>query len=86
MKSPFNLPVRIEDDQYIVAADCELIMTNYDATPAELEAIVMSINNLPNAVKLLGQALPIIDAHRRNSLGDGDLIASAIRNFLRIMK
>lgn len=50
---PFLLPVRIEDEEFLVAANNELILKNWDATPEELEAIVTAINGYNEAASLL---------------------------------
>lgn len=50
---PFKLPVRIEDERFLVAADHELIMEAHGAAPDELEAIVTAVNGFHEAVELL---------------------------------
>lgn len=59
MTAPFKLPVRLEDDTFLVASDCELIDQLLDATPAERDYIVKAINEherLTRAYELLAEA------------------------------
>jgi len=41
---PFKLPVRLEDEEYLVAADNELIAHLEASTPQEREYIIWAIN------------------------------------------
>lgn len=50
---PFKLPVRVEDDCYLVADDSELIVLMEAATPEEISAIVRAINGFEEAEKLI---------------------------------
>jgi len=52
MRIPFALPVRIEDGEFLVAADCELIASLTDATPAERAFIVKALNVYPLLIEL----------------------------------
>lgn len=53
---PFKTPVRIEDNDYIVAADNELIMQVDAVTREELTSIVAAINAAPKLATLLKEA------------------------------
>jgi hypothetical protein len=44
MKLPFKTPIRIEDGDYLIDADCELILRNWEATQEEMDAIVRCVN------------------------------------------
>ena len=44
LSCPFKLPVRLEDEEYLVAADNELIAHLLSSTPEEREYIVWAIN------------------------------------------
>lgn len=48
---PFRLPVRIVDEHFLVADDCELITKLPDATDAEKAYIVKALNAMPALLK-----------------------------------
>lgn len=65
MNPPFKLPVRLEDEKFIVAVDSELICNLASATYEEKQFIVAAINNAPrllaalkNANELITQLMP----------------------------
>lgn len=51
---------------------------NIDADALDREAVLVSA--APDLLAALEQCLPIVDAYRRLSLGDGDLTANNARN------
>lgn len=59
---------------------------DHDTMCTFLEEIVTAVNGFHEAIALLEQALPIIDAHRRYALGEGDITASGIRSLLEKLK
>jgi len=42
--APFKIPIRVEDEKFLVAADGELIMEFYSSTPKEIQHIVKCVN------------------------------------------
>lgn len=47
MKPPFKLPLRFEDMNFLVAADCELVGQLADATPEESQYLLAAANAYP---------------------------------------
>lgn len=64
----------------------QILAGQYGAMHADAMLVTLMQNNIEaliDAAKLLPQALKLIDAHRRISLGDGDLAALGIRDVLK---
>jgi len=59
---PFETPIRIEDERFLVAADNELIIEAWAHGPGELDAIVKAVNSHQPAVDALAKCY--------NALGD----------------
>ena len=64
---PFALPLRVEDNHFLVGADCELIANMKDASIGELDAVIEAVNAYPKLMAIAEAAQNLIDMKGRHN-------------------